>query len=324
MTRIEKAFAEAWQQKEKYQGGAAYIDGTFMPLASAAIPITEWAYRRSDVTYDVASVWKGLFFRLDDHIDRFRRSMTSWRMEPDESDSDIRDIALAVVALSQLRDAYVGMDCLRGRTRQGLPNHPANARNYIAVFARPFAWIIPPAIQERGAHLIVAETPRIPDRSVDPTVKNFHWGDLTQALFEAHDRGADGAILLDREGFVTEGPGYNVFAVIDGIVVTSDRGALQGITRRTVLELCAELGIETNVRAVHADELKLADEIFLSTTAGGVMPAARLDGRILGHDRPGPIASTLRSLFWEKREAGWHGQAIDYERDERAGREDHS
>ena len=309
---IRAAFEAARKDKDRYVGGAAYIDGRFMPLGEAAIPITDWAYRRSDVTYDVASVWKGYFFRLDDHIRRFRDSMNAWRFAPAETDDDIRDIALSVVALGQLQDAYVGMDCLRGKAKPGLPSHPANARNYIAVFARPFAWIIPPEVQARGAHLIIASTPRIPDSSVDPRVKNFHWGDLTRGLFEAHDQGADGAILLDHQGFVTEGPGYNVFAVLDGTVVVSDHGALEGVTRRTVIELCQELGIPVEVRPFTGDELREAGEVFLSTTAGGIMPAARLDKRILGNDRPGPIAAHLRELFWQRREAGWHGLKVDY------------
>lgn len=309
---IRAAFEAARKDKDRYVGGAAYIDGRFMPLGEAAIPITDWAYRRSDVTYDVASVWNGYFFRLEDHIRRFRNSMNAWRFAPAETDDDIRDIALAVVALGQLQDAYVGMDCLRGKAKPGLPSHPANARNYIAVFARPFAWIIPPEVQERGAHLIIASTPRIPDSSVDPRVKNFHWGDLTRGLFEAHDQGADGAILLDHQGFVTEGPGYNVFAVLDGTVVVSDHGALEGVTRRTVIELCQELGIPVEVRPFTGDELREADEVFLSTTAGGIMPAARLDKRTLGNDRPGPVAARLRELFWQRREAGWHGLKVDY------------
>ncbi|HWK74012.1 MAG TPA: aminotransferase class IV [Povalibacter sp.] len=309
---LASAFAEALPRAAEFRGGAAYIDGRFMPLAEAAIPITDWAYRRSDVTYDVASVWKGAFFRLDDHIERFRRSMNGLRLSPPQSDGEIRDIAIACVRLAQLQDAYVGMDCLRGRPQPGKPSHPAYARNYIAVFARPFVWLIPPEVQARGAHLVVAQVPRIPDDSVDPRIKNFHWGDLTRALFEAHDQGADGAVLLDHGGFVTEGPGYNVFAVRQGTVIVSDHGSLEGITRRTVMELCSQLGIACEARPYSVDELRVADEIFLSTTAGGIMPVARLDGRILGKDRPGPISSRLRLAFWAKRESGWYGTKVDY------------
>jgi len=298
--------------KALWASGAAYIDGRYMPLEEAAIPITDWGYRRSDVTYDVVSVWGGAFFRLDDHIKRFRNSMRALRLDPPESDGDIRGVLSECVRRTGLREAYVAMDCLRGRPKPDLPRHPLNCRNYLAAFSTPFVWVMSPEMQARGAHLIVAKTPRIPDDSIDPTVKNFHWGDLTKGLFEAHDRGADNCVLLDRDGFVTEGPGFNVFAVADGAIVSPDRGALEGITRLSVIELCDELGIPCAVRPLPAAELRDADEIFLATTAGGIMPASRIDGRILGNDRPGPISARLREQFWAKRAEGWHATPIDY------------
>ena len=295
-----------------WRNGAAYIDGRYMPIDEAAIPITDWGYRRSDVTYDVVGVWHGAFFRLDDHIRRFRRSMQALRLDPPDSDARIREILAECVRRSGLREAYVAMDCLRGVPKPGLPRHPVNCRNYLAAFAIPWVWVMPPEMQERGAHLIIANTPRIADASVDPKVKNFHWGDLTRGLFEALDAGADNCVLLDREGFVTEGPGFNVFAVTDGSVATPDRGALEGITRLSVNELCDELRIPFAIRPLKADELRDADEIFLATTAGGIMPASRIDGRILGNDRPGPISTLLREQFWVKRAKGWHATPIDY------------
>ena len=117
------------------------------------------------------------------------------------------------------------MDCLRGRPPAGAPYHPAYSRSYLVCFAMPWVWVFSPEQQERGVHAIIAATPRIPAESVDPTAKNFHWGDLTRANFEAHDQGAETAILLDLAGFVTEGPGFNVFTVIDGVVASPHRGA---------------------------------------------------------------------------------------------------
>src|SRR5258708_16909280 len=95
-----------------WSSGAAYIDGRFMPVAEAAIPITDWGYRRSDVTYDVVSVWGGAFFRLDDHIGRFRRSMRALRLDPPESDDDIPRILAECVRRSRLRQAEVALDFL--------------------------------------------------------------------------------------------------------------------------------------------------------------------------------------------------------------------
>ena len=295
-----------------YAAGAAYIDGRYMPIGEAAIPITDWGYRRSDVTYDVVGVWDGRFFRLDDHVRRFRASMQKLRFEPAEGDDEIRVVLNRCVALSGLRNAYVAMDCLRGRPKPGKPYHPAYARNYIAAFAIPWVWVMSPAVQERGGHLVIAQTLRIPPGSVDPTAKNFHWADLTRGQFEALDRGADFALLLDSDGNVTEGPGFNVFMVIDGVVVTPDAGVLEGITRRSVGEICEQLGIPHEIRKVSAEEARNADEIFLSTTAGGVMPASRIDGRIMGNDRPGPVSTRIKDTFWARRAEGWHATPVNY------------
>jgi branched-chain amino acid aminotransferase len=297
---------------KRFSAGAAYIDGRYMPLRQAMIPITDWAYRRSDVTYDVVSVWLGLFFRLDDHIARFRKSMCALRLAPVESDDDIRCILHRCVQLSGLRDAYVAMDCLRGRPVARKAYHPAYCRNYIIAFARPWIDLMTPEVQARGAHLIVARVPRIPDDSIDPSVKNFHWGDLTRGLFEAYDVGADGCVLLDNAGCVTEGPGYNIFSVSGGEVSTPNRGALEGVTRQSVLELCTELRIPCHVRPVRVQDLLQADEIFVTTTAGGPMPVSRIDDHVMGNDRPGPISLKLKDTYWKKREAGWYGTPVDY------------
>jgi branched-chain amino acid aminotransferase len=301
------------ERTEDWSAGAAYVDGAIMPLREAKIPITDWGYRRSDVTYDVVGVYFGAFFRLADHLQRFRASMNKLRMQPRESDEEIAAILTDLVRRTKLREAYVAMDCLRGRPPAGVPYHPAYGRSYLVCFAMPWVWLFSPEQQARGVHAIIAETRRIPSESVDPTVKNFHWGDLTRASFEAHDQHAETAILLDLQGFVTEGPGFNVFAVIDGVVVSPPQGALEGITRRSVFELCESLDIPAAVRPLSRAEIEGADEIFFSTTAGGVMPVSRLGARLLGNDRPGPVSSALRQAFWDKRREGWRATPIAYD-----------
>jgi branched-chain amino acid aminotransferase len=295
-----------------WSAGAAYVDGAFMPLKEAKLPITEWGYRRSDVTYDVVGVYFGAFFRLDDHIRRFRNSMNKLHLKPEESDERIAEILTELVRRTGLREAYVAMDCVRSRPPRGVPLHPAYGRSYLMCHAMPWVWVFTPEQQERGVHAIVASVERIAPESVDPTVKNFHWGDLTRGNFEAHAAGAETAVLLDRHGNVTEGPGYNVFAVLNGTVVTPRSGVLEGITRKSVLELCAELGIPAEVRDVPRAEFEAADEIFFSTSAGGIMPVSRLGSRILGNDRPGPIGTKIRDTFWEKRRQGWLATPIAY------------
>ena len=297
---------------DDYSKGAAYLAGEFMPLDRARIPVTHFAFRRSDVTYDVVGVWEGNFFRLDDHLRRFRASMTKLRMTPPESDDDIRRILHRIVALAGLRRAYVAMDCLRASPPPGGPRSAVFAPSYLSCFAMPWISLASAEQMERGLHVVIPDVQRIAPEAVDPTVKNFHWGDLTAGLFRAHDAGADTAVLADAQGMITEGPGFNVFSVTGGTVATPRRGALEGITRQSVMELCAELGLPLEVRDIPADEFRQADEAFVCSTAGGIMPVSRIDGRRLNNDRPGPISARLRDRFWAKRAEGWHATPVDY------------
>ena len=104
----------------------------------------------------------------------------------------------------------------------------------------------------------------------------------------------------------------DVFCITNGTVATPRRGALEGITRRSVIELCQELGLPLEVRDIPASEFREADEIFGCTTAGGIMPVSRIEGRIMGNDRPGPLSVRLKDLFWVKRAQGWHATPVDY------------
>ncbi len=290
----------------RYAEGAAYLRGRYVPIAEACIPVTDWGFTRSDAVYDVVHVFGGGFFRLDDHLDRFARSMQARRLAPPESRGQMEAALHRCVALTGLADSYVAMVALRGRPRVAGSRRPADCENHFIAYALPWIDVIPKDVQERGAHLWIASVPRVPDASVDPTVKNYQWGDLTTGLMEAHDNGFDTAILCDAEGFVTEGPGFNLFIVRDGTVLTPDRGSLNGITRRSVLELCAQLGIPAQIAPIPRAALEEADEVFAATTAGGVMPVARVGRHILGNDRPGPVSIRLKQLYWQRHAEGWH------------------
>ena len=295
-----------------YHGGAAYVRGRFVPMAEASIPVTDWGFTRSDCVYDVVHVFNGSFFRLDDHLERFAHSMIARRLAPPEDLTQMRAILHRCVALSGLRDSYVGMVTSRGRPRVHGSRRPADCANHFIAYAIPWLDVIPKDVQDRGAHLWIASVPRVPDASVDPTVKNYQWNDLTTGLMEAHDHGFDTTVLCDAAGFVTEGPGFNIFMVRDGRVLTPDRGSLHGITRRSVLELCERLGLPATVAPITRAEFEDADEIFAATTAGGVMPVARVGGRILGNDRPGPVSLRLKQAYWEAHAEGWHATPVDY------------
>jgi branched-chain amino acid aminotransferase len=296
-----------------YAAGAAYSEDGYVPASQAKISVLDWGFTRSDCTYDVVHVFKGGFFRLEDHLDRFAVSMRKRRLAPPEDRAKLTEILHRCVALTGLQDAYVAMVALRGRPRVGGSRRPADCVNHLVAYALPWIDVMTPEVQARGGHLWIASVPRVPDASFDPTVKNYMWGDLTTGLMEAHDHGFDTAVLCDAQGFVTEGPGFNMFVVKDGKVLTPDRGSLGGITRMSVLELCGLEGIPAEIAPIPRTLLEDADEVFTATTAGGVMPISRVGSRILGNDRPGPLSAKLRELYWRKHEEGWHKTPVRYE-----------
>jgi branched-chain amino acid aminotransferase len=147
---------------------------------------------------------------------------------------------------------------------------------------------------------------------VDPTIKNYHWLDIVAGLFEAYERGAETVVLTDLSGNLTEGAGFNLFTVTDGAVRTPDRGVLEGITRRSAMELCAELEIPVTEAPLSLEQLRGADEVFITSTAGGIMPVTKIDGRAVGGGKPGEITARLTALYWDKHDDPAWTTAVRY------------
>jgi branched-chain amino acid aminotransferase len=284
-----------------FSQGAAYVRGAYLPIGEAAIPITDWGFLRSDATYDVVTVWEGAFFRLDAHLERFARSCAKFRLDAGVSAAQITEILTHCVRLSGLRSAYVEMIVTRGQPPWG-SRDPRQAVNQFYAFAVPYVWIANEKQREQGLNVVVSDVQRIPPHSVDPTAKNYHWNDLTMGLLHALDAGGDTVLLTDGAGHVVEGPGFNVFCVSQaGALVTPREGVLEGVTRRTVLEMAHMLGLPIEVRPLPAQELRGAREVFLSSSGGGVLPVTRVDGRSIGDGAVGVTTRLLVQTYWD-----WH------------------
>lgn len=296
---------------EDFSSGCAFVEGDYVPIGEARIPLLDMGFSRSDCTYDVVAVWAGAFFRLKDHLERFIRSCECLQLTAPAREA-LRAVVHGCVRRSGLREAYVEMIATRGVPRTG-QRDPRLIANRFYAYAIPYVWIANPEQQAQGLKLVVARTvERISPRAVDPTVKNFHWGDLVRGLFEAYGREADNVVLLDQEGHVTEGPGFNLFAYCRGTLLTPADGVLHGITRQTVLDLAARERIPARALRFAEAVLREADEIFLTSTAGGVMPVVSLDGRLLGDGTPGPLTRHLSALYWAAHRAGPWVEPVSY------------
>lgn len=279
--------------------GIAWVEGAYVPVHEARIPILDQGFLHSDLVYDVPAVWDGMFFRLDDHLERFEKSCTKLRLRPPLTRAEIRDRLIDMAAQSGIRDAYVCVIVTRG-LRYLRQYSPEECENFLYLMVTPFVWVMGEEVQKTGGSAVIARSVRrVPPGAVDPTAKNLQWGDFTRGLLEARDRGAMYPILTDGDGNLTEGSGFNVILVKDGTLYTPRKGVLEGVTRKTVLELAQARGLGTVVDDVPVTAAYDCDEMMFVTTAGGVMPVTTLDGAPVGDGTVGPVTRTLWRAYWE-------------------------
>jgi len=286
-------------KEDIFPKGAAWMNGEFIQLSEARIPVLDWGFLRSDATYDVVHVWQGRFFRLDKHIDRFFHSTEKLRMPCKVSRINLKKILAGCVQRSGLDNAYVEMIQTRGMS-PNFERDPRKSEPRFIAFAVPFGWILKPEEFEKGLDVLVSNRRRISPNSIDSRIKNYHWLDLVSGMFEAYDNGHDTVILTDEENNITEGPGFNIFCVDETGLNSPNKGVLEGITRQTVLDLAKELNLPFQLRPISLETLKSSNEVFATSTAGGIMPITKINGLPIGRGAPGEITSKLHKTYWDK------------------------
>jgi branched-chain amino acid aminotransferase len=288
----------------------AHVYGETVPITEAKISILDWGFLHSDATYDVAHVWEGSFFRLDNHLDRYYAGMEKLRMSIPYSKAQLTQLLLQLVAQSGLRNAYVEMITTRGQPQLG-SRDPRLCTNQFFAFVVPFVWITQP---DQGLHLAISQQQRIPTASVDPTIKNYHWLDLVMGQFEAYDRGAQTAAVVNADGNIKEGPGFNIFVIKNNQLFTPVEGVLQGVTRQATLQLAQHFGIQVTCGEVSAEAFRNADEAFATSTAGGIMAITQVDDNVLGSGAIGPLTQQLQDAYWAMHKQPKYALEVPYNR----------
>ena len=301
--------------------GVAWVEGHLTPIAEARIPMMDQGFLHSDLTYDVPAIWDGRFFRLDDHINRLDVSCKKIRLQLPFPKKEVKAMLVNMAVESGIRDAFVEIIVTRGM--KGVRgSKPEDIVNSLYMFIVPYIWVMEPEMQRTGGTAVVARTVRrTPPGSMDPTVKNLQWGDLTRAMYEAQDRGATYPFLTDGDANLTEGSGFNVLFVKDGVIYTPDRGVLEGITRKSVFDAARVQGIEVRVEVVPVELAYQSDEIFMSTTAGGVMPITSLDGQPIRDGKIGPVTKAIWDVYWAMHYDPTYSFAIGYDGTEETSKE---
>ncbi len=290
--------------------GIVFIDNEFVSPEYARMSIFDVGFVSGDTAYDVTSTWKNWFFMLEEHLDRFQHSCDRFQLKSPYSRDEIRQICAKCVERSGFEDTYVKLQMSRGVVTDRSVDPRLSDSAFVA-YAIPYVWIWGEEKCRNGANLYLSSFERVSSRAVDQRIKNYNRADLVQARFQALDAGCDDSILCGPDGYLTEGSGYNVLVVKNGRVASPDYNVLEGVTRGALSELCKLENIPFELRKILPDELAEADEVFASTTAGGVMPVTRISNQPVANGEAGPVTRRLQASYWGKREQGWRGTRVD-------------
>ncbi len=281
----------------------AYFDHHFLPLENATVSIAAHALNYGTGCFEGIRAYHNAqedqlyIFRLREHYQRFARSCQIMRIDPEHSVSEMVDLTLELLARQDFHeDVYIRplafkADPVIKVTLEGISDK-------FGVFAVPLGDYLPTS----GIHVMVSAWRRLEDNAIPSRAKvTGSYVNTALAVTDAHLAGFDDAIFLTESGHVAEGSAANLFMVRDGHLVTPDisENILEGITRQTVAEIAADLGIATQTRAIDRSELYVAEELFLCGTGVQISPITRIDHRTVGEGNVGEVTSKIQQRYGE-------------------------
>ncbi len=274
-----------------------WIDGAIVEGDEARIPVTDHGLLYGDGIFEGIRIVARRVFRLDAHLARLRAASRAIALELPGGVAALREIVLETARAFGEDEAYVRLIVTRGVGSLGVDPTSCPTPRVLCIVDR--LRLYPPELLERGIALATASLRRPPADVLDPRVKSLNYLNNALCKLEARQRGADEALVLNQAGMIAEASVANLFAVRGGELLTppATDGALEGITRATVLELARGMGIPAHERTLGRFDLFAAQEAFLTGSGAGLVPVASLDGRPVGSGAPGPVFAKVRAAF---------------------------
>lgn len=285
-------------------GARVWIDGQVVPASEARIPVTDHGLLYGDGVFEGIRVYGGRVFRLDRHLARLRTGARAIGLEIPGGLPAVREVVRTTVRAHGEAEAYVRLVITRGDGELGVDPTTCPTPRLFCLVDR--IRLFPEAKLREGIDLVISSWRRPAPDVLDPRVKSLNYLNNAMAKLEARRAGADDALLLNGSGRVAEASVANVFAVKEGTLTTPPvtEGALEGITRASILELAQSLGLPTREQPLTRFDLLDSDELFLTGSGAGVVPVRRLGGELIGDGRPGPVFLKLRHAFLQAA-PGW-------------------
>ena len=274
-----------------------WIDGKLVDKNDARVSVYDHGVLYGDGVFEGIRVYSGRIFECDAHLQRLFDSARAIRLSIPYSAAELKAAMEQTFKANSFVDCYIRLVVTRGPGPLGID--PGKCPAPCVYIITDLVNIYAKELYEKGIAVIMSSVVRTHPLSLSPRIKSLNYLNNILARIEANDAGCPEAIMLNQQGNVAEATVQNVFAVKGGKVTTPPvtDGALDGVTRRVMIEICGRLSIPCTPQSIQRHDLYIADEIFLTGTGAEVMPVTRVDNRVIGSGEAGPITRRILDAF---------------------------
>ncbi|MEM3609212.1 MAG: branched-chain-amino-acid transaminase [Candidatus Bathyarchaeia archaeon] len=274
-----------------------YIDGKYYPKSQAKISVYDHGLLYGDGVFEGIRAYKGVVFKLKEHIDRLYNSAKVIMLDIPLTKEKMINAVLETLRKNRLQDAYIRLIVTRGVGDLGLD--PRKCLKPTVIIITDIIKLYSSEAREKGLKVMIVWVRRDPVDATSHEVKSLNYLNSILGKIEANITGFDEAICLDKNGYVSEGVGENLFIVKNRKIITppSSAGILVGITREVVIKLAEKLGYTVIERNITPTDLFTAEEAFFTGTAAEIAPIVEVNRRVIGEGKLGPVTRHLISEF---------------------------
>jgi branched-chain amino acid aminotransferase len=273
-----------------------YLDGEYVPRSQAKVSVFDHGLLYGDGVFEGIRAYSRRVFKLKEHVDRLYESAKAIDLKIPHTKEEFAELILETCRRNKLTDAYIRPIVTRGAGDLGL-NPLKCPKPTVIIVAYPFAPLYGDRYS-RGLKLVTATVRRNPPDCISPNIKSLNYLNNILAIIQANQMGADEALFLDKEGYVSEASADNVFVIKGGrIFAPPTITNLNGITRATVLEICERMKVPSKETFMTLFEVYSADEVFMTGTAAEIAPIVSVDERVIGDGRPGRLTLEISKAY---------------------------
>lgn len=274
-----------------------YLNGEYVSKEDAKISIFDHGLLYGDGVFEGIRSYDGVVFKLDEHLKRLYDSAKAIMLRIPVSIDEMKELVLDTLRKNELHDAYIRLVVTRGEGDLGLD--PDKCPDPTVFVIADKITLYPEKYYKNGLELVTASTRRNIPVAINPRIKSLNYLNNILAKIEGKQAGAIEAIMLNSNGYVVECTGDNIFMIKNETLLTPPLyvGALEGITRNTVMDLAEGLDLQVKEEVFTQYDLYTADECFLTGTAAEVIPVVKVDRRVISDGKPGPMTQKLIAEF---------------------------